>query len=91
MAQNLGTLYYQATLEGDKKTAQVIPNGSKTEVLYDGQKYATPLAWLTEAFSNSGKYIIRNPESMFPVKPVDTPRATRYIPPKDRHSFGQYV
>ena len=90
MAQNLGTLYYQANLGEDKKTAQVIPNGSKTEVLYGKVTYTTPLAWLAEAFSNSGKYIIHNP-TVSTFKSVDTPRAKRYIPPKDRHSFGQYV
>jgi hypothetical protein len=91
MARNLGTLYYQAELGKDKKTAQVVPKGTKTEVHYNGETYTTPLEWLAQAFSNSGKYIIHNPTSMSAVKPVDTPRATRYIPPKDRHSFGRFV
>jgi hypothetical protein len=88
MARNLGILYYQAKPDEDKKTAQVIPNGSKTEVLYDKVTYATPLDWLAKAFNNSGKNI-QTTTSTF--KSVDTPRATRYIPPKNRHSFGQFV
>jgi hypothetical protein len=88
MAQNLGTIYYQANLGEDPKLAQVIPNGKKTEVLYGGKKYETPLKWLADEFSNSGKNI-KTTTSTF--KSVDTPRAKRYIPPKDRYSFEQYV
>ena len=90
MARNLGTLYYQANVGEDPKTAKVVPDGRKTEVLYDNVRYTTPLEWLAKAFSNSGKYIIHNP-TVSTFKSVDTPRAKRYIPPKDRHSFGQYV
>ena len=90
MARNLGTLYYQANLDEDLKTATVIPNGKKTEVLYGTVTYTTPLEWLTKAFSNSGKNIQTN-TVMPTAKSVDTPRAKMYIPPKDLYSFEQYV
>ena len=90
MARNLGTLYYQANVGEDPKTAKVVPEGRKTEVLYDNVRYTTPLEWLAKAFSNSGK-LIYNLTSTPSSRTVDTPRAKRYIPPKDRYDVGRYV
>jgi len=84
----LGTAYYQKG-PGEKEAGQIILTNSAngTGVSYEGTEYADTLAWISAAFQNSGK--VNFPKAAIPSS---TPRpVTKYIPPNDRRSFGQYV
>jgi hypothetical protein len=84
----LGTAYYN-TAPGEKQSGTIILTTSQngTGVRYNGTDYIDTLQWIFREFQNSGKMNFPKTEV-----PSSTPRPlTRYIPPKDRHSFGQYV
>ena len=83
----LGSAYYHKA-PGEKQAGKIILTESKngTGVHYNGTNYSDTLEWILKAFQNSGKMSFPKTEV-----PSSTPRPpTRYVPPKDRHSFGQY-
>jgi hypothetical protein len=84
----LGTAYYHSK-PGKKESGTIILTRSSngTGISYQGNNYMDTIEWIFKEFQNSGKM-------SFPRTEVSssTPRPmTRYIPPKDSRSFGQYV
>lgn len=84
----LGEVYY-VSAPGIKEHATIVPTTSKngTGALYQGQVYQSTVEWIANAFNNSGK---TNTERVVPI-PDSTPRPTRYVPPVNRRTFGQYI
>jgi hypothetical protein len=92
MPFGLGKVYYQAKLGENAVTAEVVldPASKCPAVLHDGVVYANPLVWINTAFQNSGKECALRIEKS-PDVSTGTPRAKRYIPPKDRYQIGRYI
>ena len=88
--------HYRSSADEDPKVAQIMSkkNADGTAsiiVFYRDVEYANAMDWMSKAFGNSGKLIPSVQIFKQPSSVGSTPRPKRYVPPKDKYSFGQYI